>query len=87
MTDKTKKTAQLILTPSQFKAFEECFDNLVDEFRTNGKLDLSSFTKILGNPPTIPHSPDMDARLEAFEERALYGSKLEKLDSLIKLEA
>jgi len=51
-------------------------DNINDfkkEYQENGTLKLDSIIKVLGNPPRIPNSPDTDAMMEAWEEKAEYG--------------
>lgn len=64
-----------ILNPTEFKAFTLSSESLIEEYRKSSKLTLESLVPILGNPPKIPQSSDMDAMLEAYEDRALYGKK------------
>lgn len=59
------------------------WDNLIDEFRNNQSLSIESVSKIIGKPPVIPDSPDMDTMLEAYEQRAEYGNMCFILDSII----
>ena len=82
----TMQAAKSILTPKQLQAFDESFDSLLNELRTTGKIDLSSFTNIVGRPPIIPQSPDTDAMLEAWEDRATYSKKIMQLENLISSE-
>lgn len=63
------------------------WDNLLDEFRNNGSLSIKSISNIIGKPPMVPNSPDMDTMLEAYDERAEYGNKCIALDSIISLYA
>ena len=59
--------------------------NLVEEYREKGTLSLSSITEIIGKPPVIPMSPDTDAMLEAYNEKAQYGHMCFVLDSIISI--
>lgn len=86
MRNTTKAEAKKILTPKQLKAFEETFDELTNELQHTGTISLDSFIKIIGRPPVIPQSPDTDAMLEAWEERAVYSRKIIQLENLISTE-
>ncbi len=57
------------------------FAKLRTKYLATGKL----FTPkdILGEPPVIPDSPDMDARLEAYEEYAEYSRQYQILEEKI----
>lgn len=77
-----KKSITKTLTPKETRLLEENLDSLVSEYKDKG-LVLESFIPIIGNPPRIPDSPDMDARLEAYEARAEYGRKLEEIEKLL----
>lgn len=60
------------------------FENLEpakEEFQQNGKLTCPIIETILGKPPVVPSSPDMDARLEAFEELSKYSDKALDIES------
>jgi len=59
-------------------------DDLAAEYREKGTLTLDSIIKVLGNPPRIPNSPDTDAMLEAWEEKAEYGRLTEIIETKIK---
>lgn len=58
------------------------FVELRTRYLTTGEL----FTPkdILGEPPVIPDSPDMDTRLEAYEEYAEYSKQYQILEEKIK---
>ncbi len=58
------------------------FVELRTRYLTTGEL----FTPkdILGERPIIPDSPDMDARLEAYEECAEYSRQYQALEEKIK---
>lgn len=58
------------------------FVELRTRYLTTGKLFNPK--DILGEPPRIPDSPDMDARLEAYEEYAEYSKQYQVLDEKIK---
>lgn len=86
MTESTKVLASQFLAPKEFEAFESSFDSLIEEYRNSGTLKLDSLVPILGKPPIIPQSPDTDAMLEAYDEKAIYGHKIKEIESLLKLE-
>lgn len=64
--------------------FFEFLDSCANELQENGKLTFSSIEKILGKPPVIPASPDMDARLEAYEELTQYSNRVLDIESKIR---
>lgn len=80
-----RKLATNILTPEEVQLFEENFDKLQKEYKSKGSLSLDSLIPILGRPPIIPQSPDMDAMLEAWNDKAEYGRKFQKIEELLKL--
>lgn len=86
VTEEERNAVFLILTPSEFQSFENSLSNLIEEYRDNGTLKLTSIIPILGNPPTIPQSLGMDAMLEAYEERAEYGKKTKAIEDFFKYE-
>ena len=86
MRNTTKAEAKKILTPKQLQAFEETFDELINELRNTGTIQLSSFTPVLGRVPVIPQSPDMDAMLDGWNDQAEYSKKVIQLENLITSE-
>lgn len=72
-----------ILTPVEFEAFTLVSKSLIEEYRKSSKLTLELLVPILGNPPKIPQSPDMDAMLEEYEDRAQYGKKAESIEQYL----
>lgn len=74
-----------ILTPTEVKLFEEHFPNLRQEYKQTGKISLDSLIPIIGRPPIIPQSHDMDAMLEAMDARALYGVKAAQIENRVSL--
>lgn len=70
-------------TPIAEKVFAERY-KLVDEYRLNGMISKDSTKKILGTPPVIPSSPDMDARLEGMEARSEYFENIRIIEKLIR---
>lgn len=72
-----------LLTPMEFEAFTSSFGSLIEEYRKTSTLKLEQLVPILGNPPRIPQSPDMDAMMEAYEARALYGMKSASIEEYI----
>lgn len=86
MTDNTLIAApatQLHKSPIAVKFFE-LLDLADNDFNQNGKLSFSIIEKILGKPPIIPSSPDMDARLEAYEELTQYSMRASNIESKIR---
>lgn len=71
-----------ILTPEETELLEENFYLLVEDYKQNGSLTLSSFVPILGRPPILTHTHDMDAMLEAMDARAEYGNKMQKIEQI-----
>lgn len=61
------------------------WEDLVTEYRDKGSLSLDSVISIIGKPPVIPMSPDTDAMLEAYNEKAQYGHMCFVLDSIISI--
>lgn len=72
-----------ILTSTEFEAFTTSLDSLLEEYHKTSKLTIELLVPILGNPPRIPQSPDMDAMLEAYEERAEYGRKANSIEEYL----
>lgn len=72
-----------ILTSTEFEAFNNSLDNLLKEYEKTSKLTIELLIPILGNPPRIPQSPDMDAMLEAYEDRAKYGEKANSIEKYL----
>lgn len=71
-----------ILTPTEEELLEENFYQLVEDYKQNGSLTLSSFTPILGRPPILNYSHDMDAMLETMDARAEYAEKMQKIEQI-----
>lgn len=61
------------------------WENLLTEYREKGTLSLDSVISIIGKPPVIPMSPDTDALLEAYNERAQYGHMCFALTCIISI--
>ena len=61
------------------------WETLITEYRDKGSLSLDSIISIIGKPPVIPMSPDTDAMLEAYNEKAQYGHMCFVLDSIISI--
>ena len=59
--------------------FFECYE----AYRKTGKK--FSPRDVLGPAPRIPDSPDMDTRLEAYEDLAKYSRKYKELEEKISL--
>ena len=74
------------LTSKERRLLEENLDSLVSKYKDKGLL-LESIIPIIGNPPRIPDSPDMDARMEAYEARAEYGSKAQEIEKILSEKA
>jgi len=71
-----------ILTPTELDRFEENFYSLVEDYKQNGSISLWSVLPILGRPPVLPMSHDMDAMLDAVEARSAYGNKLKQIEQV-----
>lgn len=70
---KLSTTIEKELSSPALQSFINNINDFTKEYREKGSLTLESIIKVLGNPPRIPNSPDTDAMLEAWEERAEYG--------------
>lgn len=64
--------------------FFQCLDECANYFNDHGKLTFPMIEKIVGKPPVIPDSPDMDARLEAYDELSDYSSHILDIELKIK---
>lgn len=64
--------------------FFDCLDLAVEDFKQNGKLTFPTIEKILGKPPVIPDSPDMDARMEAYEELSKYSNQVLNIECKLR---
>ena len=73
-----------ILTPTEVALFEVNYEPLSAEYKDKGTISLESVIPILGNPPVIPDTHDLDSICMAYEERAEYGRKLKEIESLLK---
>ena len=74
---------QVYKNPIAVRFFEN-LDAAAQEFSENGKLSFPIIEKILGKPPVIPNSPDMDARLEAYEELTQYSTQILNVESKLR---
>lgn len=72
-----------ILTSTEFEAFITSLDSLLQEYKKASTLSIEFLKPILGNPPRIPQSPDMDAMLDAYEDRAKYGKKANSIEEYL----
>ena len=63
--------------------FFEYLEEAADESATYGNVTLPTLEKIVGDEPIIPSSPDMDARVEAYEELHQYLSTGKNILALI----
>lgn len=86
VTEKERNAVFLILTPDEFHSFENSLCSLIQEYRNNGSLNLTTLIPILGKAPNIPQSPDMDTMLEAYEEMAEYSKKSQAILNFLAYE-
>lgn len=88
----TTNNSILLTDPSETVKFNNSivarfFDNLdvaAKDFSENGKLSFPIIEKILGKPPIIPSSPDMDARLEAYGELTQYSTQVLNIEGKLR---
>lgn len=73
-----------VLTKEEFRLLLRSMDSLSKEYKENYSLSLDSIVPILGKCPIIPHTHDMDAMLEAADEKARYGDKVKAIEDLIE---
>lgn len=71
------------LTPTEVKLFEENLATLKEDYKQNNMLPLSSLFPILGRPPIIPNSTDVDAMLDGYNARAEYGHKVKQIEQAL----
>jgi len=64
--------------------FFEHLDAAAEEIRQNGKLSSFMIEKILGKAPVVSDSPDNDARMEAYEELALYSTRVLNIEEKVR---
>lgn len=79
----TTTAATQVYTNPIARRFFNFLDSASDEFRQNGKLTFSTIEKIVGRAPVIPDSPDMDARMEAYDDLTQYSTKVLDIESKI----
>ena len=58
--------------------------SLVEEFVKKGNFTYDTISKVFGSAPRIPDSPDMDARLEAWNDQAIYSSRINRCENYIR---
>ena len=66
------------------KRFFDSLETVASEIRSTGKLTYDSVASIVGPHPVIPDSPDMDARLEAYEETQAYTTLLLNVEEKLR---
>ncbi len=73
-----------ILTPEEVQLLEKNLEHLSAEYHEFGTLSLDSLALIIGRPPIIPDTHDLDSKDIAWEETALYGKKVCKIEELVR---
>ena len=57
---------------------------LVEEFVKEGNFTYDTISQVFGSAPVIPDSPDMDTRLDAWNEKAAYASKIQRCEAYVR---
>ena len=57
---------------------------LIEEFVRLGNLTYDTISRVFGPAPRIPDSPDMDARMDAWNDQAEYSSRIQRCEEHIK---
>lgn len=73
-----------VLTKEELSSLFSLGESPFKEFKEKGSLSLDSVVPILGKCPIIPLTHDMDARLEATDEKARYGDKVKAIENFIE---
>lgn len=73
-----------ILTKEELFLFFSLGESPFQEYKEKGSLSLASLEPVLGKCPIIPHTHDMDAMLEAADEKAQYGQKVKAIENFIE---
>ncbi len=72
-----------VLSKKELSLFFSLGEKPFKEYKENGSLSLDSLEPVLGKCPIIPHTHDMDAMLEASDEKAQYGEKVKAIENFI----
>ncbi len=73
-----------ILSPEEVRKLDDSLDELLKNYQSNNYiLKLEWIIPILGGPPVIPSSPDMDARMDAFDELVEYDKKKDFIENFL----
>lgn len=73
-----------VLTKEELSSLFSLGESLSEEYKENGSLSLDSIVPILGKCPIIPLTHDMDAMLEAADEKARYGDKVKAIENFVE---
>lgn len=72
-----------VLTPTQLTSLYVHSEELISQYKSKGSFELSTLIPIIGIPPIIPQSPDMDAMLETWNVQAEYGKKVAYIEQYL----
>lgn len=73
-----------VLTKKELSSLFSLGERPFKEVKEEGSLSLDSIVPILGKCPIIPLTHDMDARLDAADEKARYGNKVKAIENFIE---
>lgn len=73
-----------VLSKKELSSLFALGESLSKEFKEKGSLSLDSILPILGKCPIISHTHDMDAMLDAADEKARYGDKVKAIENFIE---
>lgn len=86
--DLFNKTANGTLPDEIAARLEENIAALTTEYLLEGRLSIKSIEPIIGyKQPIIPDSPDMDAMMDAWEEKAAYANLVIIIDNTVRSRA
>lgn len=73
-----------VLTKEELSLLFSLGESPFEEYNGKGSLSLDTIVPILGKCPIIPHTHDIDAMLEAADEKARYGNKVKAIEDFIE---
>ena len=81
------ESGQQTFTLDEAQVIESSFDSIVNEYKNNNnKMDYKFVVTILGVPPELPQTTDLDEFQQHFYDVKEYFNKTKNIEALIKCE-
>ena len=87
VTENERNAIFTLLTPEEGCLFDEYLPYLCHKYEEEETLPLECVIPILGNPPVISHTHDMDAMLEAADDKAKYAEQVKGIENFLRYES